>query len=140
MGVLAPDIEVLDIGLGMPSARDDGRAYEVTLARELGRLVSDSGPPRLGNGPKDKRLTPDVLSLGTWLPLEMVEGGLRGVSSPAMEDAEEPVVRLRERIVTVEGMLIPPCTEDRGDARGGVRDGAGSLDRAECTRASRRCI
>lgn len=55
---------------------------------------------------------------------------------PATLEAVEPVARLRLRIVTVEGTL----TEDRGENFGGVLTGAGSLDRADCTRASRRCI
>ena len=123
-----------------PAAREGGRAYDVILARELGLLIS-SGPPRFGNGPNDSRLTPDVLSRGTWLPLDVDDGMLVGVgSSPATEDAAEPLVRLRERIVTDEGMAVALYTLVRGEARGGVRVGPGSLDRAECTRASSRCI
>lgn len=60
-------------------------------------------------------------------------------SSPAFDDAVEPMVRFLERIVTVDGTLVP-LTDERGEARGGVLVGAGSLDRADCTRASRRCI
>jgi hypothetical protein len=61
------------------------------------------------------------------------------VSSPAWEDAVDPMVRFLERIVTVAGTLVP-LTDERGEARGGVLVGAGSLDRADCTRASKRCI
>lgn len=53
-----------------------------------------------------------------------------------MLDEVEPVVRFRLRIVTVEGTE----TEERGEARGGVLTGAGSLERADWTRASRRAI
>jgi hypothetical protein len=100
---------------------------------------------RLGSGPNDKRDTPDVLSRGTCrLVPEMLlrdsEGAWRDcdgvVSSPAALEVVDPTVRLRLRIVTVDGTLVIP----RGDERGGVVVGAGSLDRAECTRASRRCI
>jgi hypothetical protein len=60
-------------GGGIISARLDGRTNEETLALELGRDSDDSlgsTPPgfRFGNGPNDKRLTPDVLSRGTCLP------------------------------------------------------------------------
>jgi hypothetical protein len=127
-------------GIPSPAAREGGRAYEVTLARELGLLIS-SGPPRFGNVPNDKRLTPDVLSRGTWLPLGVDVGILVGVgSSPVTEDAAEPLVRLRERIVIDAGILVALYTLVLGEARGGVRAGPGSLDRAECTRASSRCI
>lgn len=37
-------------------------------------------------------------------------------------------------------ILLLPTTEPRGEARGGVGFGAGSLDRAFCTRASSFCI
>lgn len=65
-GVRAPDRDVRDMGLGggTISVREDGRAKDEILARELGRLASESGL-RLGSGPKDKRLIPEVLSLGT---------------------------------------------------------------------------
>lgn len=121
--------------------RLDGRAYDV-LARELGREIDSSWPAlgfRLGRGPNDNLLTPDVLRRGTCFDVVLAEK-LDGVSSPRTEEAVEPVGRLRERIVTVEGTLWTPLTEDRGDARGGVVTGAGSFDRALWTRASRRCI
>ena len=51
------------------------------------------------------------------------------VSSPATDEAVEPIVRFRERTVTVEGTLTP-LKDDLGDARGGVLVGAGSLERA----------
>jgi hypothetical protein len=41
------------------------------------------------------------------------------VSSPARDEAEDPAVLFRERIVTVDGTLVPLAT-DLGDARGGV--------------------
>src|SRR5688572_13194073 len=113
------------------------------LARELGRLASESGL-RLGSGPKDRRLIPDVLSLGTWLGLGVAAMlGLVGVvSSPATEDeAVDPTVRFRERIVIEEGTdVVLELKSVRGDARGGVCVGAGSFERADCTRASSRCI
>lgn len=81
-------------GMSRASAlRLTGRAYEDTLARELGRDDSDSSPllllappPRLGRGPNDKRLTPDVDRRGTCLlPAGREETWLAGVgvaSSP----------------------------------------------------------
>ena len=63
------------------------------------------------------------------------------VSEPArlaaLDEAVEPRARLRLRIVTVDGTTMP-----RGDERGGVLvgPGPGSLERADCTRASSRCI
>lgn len=53
-----------------------------------------------------------------------------GVSS-ATDEAIEPKVRLRDRIVTVEGICGTPWTEDLGEARGGVWIGAGSFDLAD---------
>lgn len=51
-------------------------------------------------------------------------------------DETDPGPRLRDRTVT----LVLPITDPRGEARGGVGLGAGSFERAEWTRASRRCI
>lgn len=70
----------------------------------------------------------------SWLANDCV-----GVSSAATEEVVEPIVRFRERTVTVDGTCTP-MPDDLGDARGGVWVGAGSLDRAFWTRASRRCI
>ena len=141
-GVRAPESDVRDMGRGggTISVRDDGLACDEILARELGRLMSESGP-RFGRGPKDSRLTADVLSRGTWLDLDPATAArcwfVGVVSSPATDDAAD---RFRDRIVTDDGTPAEPLTEARGDARGGVCVGAGSLDRTECTRASRRCI
>jgi hypothetical protein len=96
----------------------------------------------LGRGPKESRETldaPDVLSRGTWD--FVVE--LRPVTLDEREEAVLPIVRLRLRIVTVEGTALDaelPATELRGEERGGVDTGPGSLERAEWTRASRRAI
>ena len=99
------------------SVREDGLAEDI-LARELGRLKSDSGP-RFGRGPNDKRLTRDSLSRGTWLlPLIEARRFVGVVSSPAADEAVEPMVRLRLRTVTVEGMTLEAAP--RGEARGGV--------------------
>ena len=114
------------------------------LARLLGRLISEpesATGPRLGKGPKDRRLTPDVLSRGTCLDCPVVlelKWLLVGVASSGIviDDAVEPTVRFLERIVT----FVELITDDRGDARGGVATGPGSLERAEWTRASSRCI
>lgn len=124
-GVLAPDIDVREIGRGggTMSVLEAGRAYDDMLARELGRLLSASGA-RFGNGPKERRLIPEVLSLGTWPLLYVLVDvlGLVGVvSSPPRteEDVEEPAVRLRALMVTDDG-IIPSLAADRGEARGGV--------------------
>lgn len=106
-------------------------------------------PPgcRLGSGPKDNLETPELLSRGTCfvVPAPVVllrkfAGAASSFAPPALleatEDAADPPVRFRLRTVTEDGMAI----EDLGDARGGVVMGAGSLERAECTRASSRCI
>jgi hypothetical protein len=80
---------------------------------------------RFGRGPKDKRETPDVLSRGMCFPTPPVDW--LGVSS-AKEEAVEPAPRFRLlRMVTVEGTT--DMTDERGDARGGVKTGAGSLER-----------
>lgn len=53
--------------------------------------------------------------------------------------AVEPGPRFLERIVIVEGTPPRPLIDPAGDTRGGVfMRGAGSLERAVCTRASRR--
>jgi len=64
------------------------------------------------------------------------EGVSEAAKLAALEEAVEPVVRLRLRIVMLDGIMPP------GDERGGVSagGGAGSLERADCTRASSRCI
>jgi len=160
-GVLVPPIDVRLTGRGGGMSRDDapctsvllaGR-YEVTDAREEGREASASRGLRFGSGPKDRRDTPDVDSRGTWLLFEevldeklfvlpvppMLDLPAVGVASsvPATDDAALPTVRFLDRIVTVEGTGTPAV---RGDARGGVVTGAGSLERTDCTRASSRCI
>jgi hypothetical protein len=150
-GVRAPEMELrlMGRGGGIISVLLDGRAYDEMLARELGRDIDASESPcglRLGRGPKDSLLTPEVLGRETWRDVAPVVAGPRGlvgvVSSPPWTDEEavEPTVRFLVRIVTVEGTLLAPWTEDLGDARGGVLTGAGSLDRADWTRASSRCI
>lgn len=85
-----------------------GRAYDETLARELGREASESTGLRLGRGPNDKRLTPDVLSRGTCLPVVEAPWLLVGVVSSPATLAVEPVTRFRERMVTLEGTLWAP--------------------------------
>lgn len=62
------------------------------------------------------------------------------MSSLAIEVlAVEPGPRFLERIVTVEGTPPKLLTDPAGDTRGGVfTRGAGSLERAVCTLASRR--
>lgn len=62
------------------------------------------------------------------------------VSSLATEAlVTEPVARLLDLIVTVDGTPPMPPTEERGgEERGGVLTRAGSLDRADWTLASRR--
>lgn len=119
-GVRAPESEDRDRGRGGAiSVREGGRAEDEILARELGRLISDSGP-RFGSGPYERRPTLDSLSRGTWLLVFVEARWLVGVvSSPATDEAADPMVRFRERMVTVAGTLAP-LTEDRGDARGGV--------------------
>jgi hypothetical protein len=108
------------------------------------------GGLRLGSGPKDRRETPDELSLGTCLLVldtkllrysaamlrdsaEMPRDCEGVASGPArlvaLEDAVDPTARLRLRIVTLGGTAMAV----RGDERGGVlaAPGAGSLERAE---------
>lgn len=71
------------------------------LARLLGRLVSLGS--RLGSGPNDSLLMPDVDNLATCFVV------LEGVSSPTpMEDplAVLPPVRFRLRIVTLGGIYV----------------------------------
>lgn len=125
MGVRAPESEERDMGRGggTISVRDDGRAYDDILARELGRLASESGL-RFGSGPKDRRLIPEVLSLGTWLGfgIVVVLGFVGVVSSPATDDeAVDPTVRFRERMVIEDGIVVVLELKSlRGEARGGV--------------------
>lgn len=112
----------------LKSLRDAGRAIlDAILALELGRLISP--------GPNESLLMPDVLSLEAWLlPAPLTEERKVGVmSSPATLLFVDPTVRFRLRTVTDAGI---PC----GEMRGGVYVGAGSLERADCTLASRRCI
>lgn len=108
-------------------------------------MSDGSTGPRLGRGPgpNDCLPTPDVLSRGTWLPpltllLRCWPVGVQ--SSPLVvlvpTDETDPGPRLRVLTVT----LLPPAVDPRGEARGGVGFGAGNFERADWTRASRRCI
>lgn len=63
--------------------------------------------------------------------------GSSGLNLLFVEDETDETPRLRVLIEVVLPLLI---TDVRGEARGGVVVGAGSFERTECTRASRRCI
>jgi len=92
-------------------------------SRLLGLLLSPAATGGRTGTPNDRRLT-------------------RSVSAPlGIDEALLPLVRFRLlRTVTVAGMWLSAAEPDRGDARGGVAVGAGSLDRAEWTRSSSFCI
>jgi hypothetical protein len=124
--------------------RLSGRADDDILARELERDMEKSDSalalvgPRLGRGPKDRRLTPDVLSRGMWRP------GFVGVPSSPWIDCDELATelgpRLRDLTETLDDTLVGPI-ELRGDMADGVdAPGPGSFDLARWTRSSRRCI
>lgn len=124
-----------------------GRAIpDDMLARELGRDTDASESPLgvlLGSGPKESRPIPEVLSRGMCLEpcvLRRICGVWVGVVSPLIIGAlaVEPVPRFLDRIVTVEGTLLMPRADPTGDTRGGVFKRDGSLERAVCTRASKR--
>lgn len=112
------------------------------LARLLGRLISDpeSTGPRLGRGPNESLLMPELLNLGIWAPLLtlLLNAWPRGVVSSGVsllvvEDETDDTPRLRRTLPLL-------MTEPRGEARGGLVVGAGNFERTDCTRASRRCI
>lgn len=141
----APDIEALETGLDS-SALDKGRSgriYADALALELGLLSVDAEvPSREGNGPKDRRLIPDVDSLATCFVAAGVWSSCTNGAGMEFEDVVDPVVRFRLRIVTLLG--IPACPKALvpflGLDLGGVLTGAGSLLLADCTLCSSRCI
>lgn len=93
----APDIDVRLAGraISVLLSGRSGRTKLVALARLLGLL---SVPSRLGIGPKDSRLIPDVESLETCF--------VDGVSSAAIDEplAVLPPVLFLLLIVTLEGM------------------------------------
>jgi hypothetical protein len=66
------------------------------------------------------------------------EGVSEAAKLAALEEAVEPVVRLRLRMVMLDGIIMGPPGDERGGVLAG--GGAGSLERADCTRASSRCI
>lgn len=131
---------VLLVGLAC-SPRDSGRAYESVL--EAGRSALEAGLAyteadilvllagrkeavsdlslaslRVGRGPKDNRLMPDVDKRETCFTPE-------GVSSEPEVTALDMVLarsdRFLLRMVTLDGMAFPePGPALRGDARGGV--------------------
>jgi len=143
---------LLDEGAPCESVRLAGRAKLETLARLLGLDISDPTLPglRSGSGPNESRAIPDVLRRVTCLLVPDVMllrksllrlGACVGVASspavlPAKLEVVEPTVRLRLRIVMEDG-TVPDV---RGEDLGGVLAGPGSFERAECTRASKRCI
>lgn len=108
------------------------------LARLLGLLVPVSCDD-----------TPNEMRLLRWLNLRAFDSeGRDGVPDTSLL-ALLPERFLLLRTVTLAGMLDaklePPLGDGtlvvpRGEARGGVLVGAGSLDRAECTRSSSFCI
>jgi hypothetical protein len=103
---------------------------EVMLARELGRLAMVLAP-RWGEDwgmPKERRLCGRC-------------GGCSGGCWMAEEASLSPVRFRLLRMVIVGGMNDWLTAETlRGEARGGVVVGAGSLDLAELTRCSSFCI
>lgn len=132
----APEREVRLAGRAI-SVRLRGRSGRMKLellARLLGLL---SVPSRLGRGPKDSLLMPDVDSLATCFVVDW------GVSSAAIEELLTvlPPVRFLLLMVTLAGMksrlIVAPL---RGEARGGVLTGAGNFDLADWTRCSSLCI
>lgn len=87
----------------MISVRDVGLSKrELVLVRLEGRAVSLAlSLSRLGRGPKERRLIPDVESRGTCFD----EDGVSGMSPATDEEALVvlPIVLFRLLIVTVEG-------------------------------------
>lgn len=132
--MILPDVLVRLPGLCgryPPEARELGREDPVRdsdrSATEVGRSL-----PKLGRETCEKawensrwwssmRSMPDVTE-------EVVDDG-----RPLRTDADR-----MEMLLGIAG--IPPMAEVRGEARGGVLTGPGSLDRALCTRCSSRCI
>ena len=87
------DVRLLGRAISVRLKGRSGRTKLDVLARLLGLLPSS----RLGSGPNESRLMPEVESLGTCFA--------DGVSSPAIEDplAVLPPVRFLLRIVTLGG-------------------------------------
>jgi hypothetical protein len=117
-GVMRPVTEARELGRTKPPFAG------VWDARELGRLVEASGLVVVvgaAEKPNDSLLAE------------------RGGSAVKLEAVVLAEVRLRaERTVTVAGMDGRP--DERGEDRGGVDEGAGSLERVVCTRSSSFCI
>lgn len=83
----------------------------------------------------------DDVRRGTWLGLDEVdERKFVGVASSPPDETDAVVVRFRERIVTVAGTALGPFLADLGETWSGLVVGPGSLERADCTLASSRCI
>ncbi len=129
----APETDWRLLGLldGTAVGRWVSELREEMLARELGllrfALGSRVGLPVGWEKPKESWLEGRLFSTdGDWR---------------AIEALLPPVRRLELRMVTVAGMYDWPKAElARGEARGGVLVGAGSLDLAELTRSSSFCI
>lgn len=120
-------------------------AAPLKLCRLSGR---GAGMPLEYVWPIELRLEKLVRLLGRlspWVrvPTDCRLGGIYGVPSPWTEELKLlPLVRFLEdlRTVMLEGIGLCPDTEPRGEVLLGVSTGAGSLDRADCTRSSNFCI
>ena len=86
----------------------------------------------MGIGPKERRAIPDVDNLGLFL-VEWI-----GPSEDVL--AVLPLTLFLLLTVTLEGTYVLKEDSLRGEVRVGVLIGAGSLDRADCTRCSSLCI
>jgi len=126
------------ISVRVISERLNGRSgrTKLLLPLALARLLGLLSPSRLGIGPNERRLIPEVERRGTCL-----DTGVSSLPSPPIDEvlAVLPPVRFLLRIVTLGG-IYGIAEAPRGEARGGVLIGAGSLERADCTRCSSRCI
>ena len=129
------DVRLAGLAISVRLMGRSGRIKLVPLALALARLLGLLSLSRFGRGPNDRRLIPDVERRGTCFDA--------GVSSPVPPNEEPlavlPPVRFLLLIVTLGGMY-PIAEAFLGDPRGGVLIGAGSFERADCTRCSRRCI
>jgi len=91
-------------------------------------------PSREGKGPKERRLMPEVERRATCFVVPGVEvSSWTGGPGMEFEEVVLPVVRLRLRMVMLEGIPTAPRALGiiRGEERGGVLIGAGSLERAD---------
>lgn len=126
------------VGVRVPGVRMPGVRVPLFLATGLGLLAVLADLGSCGVDDRDARLLGRLVLAFDGTPNE--SRLMPPLAISWTEDAEVEACDARFLTATELGRYWPAALGTRGLARGGVDVGAGSLERAECTRSSSFCI